>query len=60
MAGAAVSTSHKVQGLVPGNARSTDDTGYEPVTCTACTGMHFVNPRSGRVLGVNSTPDASR
>ena len=52
-------TSHKVQGLVRGNARSTDDTVYETVTCLACNGVHLVNPMSGRVLGGDITPDVS-
>jgi len=53
------STGHKVQGLVPGNARSADDAAYEAVTCLACNGVHLVNARSGRVLGANTTPDAT-
>jgi hypothetical protein len=26
---------------------------YEAVTCTACTRIHLVNPRTGRVLGAD-------
>jgi len=52
-------TSHKVQGLVRGNARSTDDTAYETVTCLACKGVHLVNPSSGHVLGADITWDAT-
>ena len=52
-------TSHKVQGLVRGNACSTDNTAYEAVTCLACNGVHLVNPSSGRVLGVEAMPDAA-
>ena len=33
-------TSHKVQGLVRGNACSTDNAVYETVTCLACNGVH--------------------
>ena len=29
-----------------------DDTTYESVACVACTQMHFVNPKTGKVLGV--------
>jgi hypothetical protein len=48
-------TGHKVQGLVRGNARSTDDTvTYETVTCLACNGLHLVDPSSGRVLGADA------
>jgi len=48
-------TSHKVQGLVRGNACSADNTVYETVTCLACNGVHLVNPSSGRVLGADTT-----
>jgi len=52
-------TGYKVQGLVRGNGRSTDDaTAYETVTCLACNGVHLVNPRSGRVLGAGAEPNA--
>jgi hypothetical protein len=27
------------------------DAAYEPVTCTACTPLHLVDPKTGRVLG---------
>jgi hypothetical protein len=51
-------TGHRVQGLVPGNATD-ETTAYEPVTCLACNGVHLVNPRSGRVLGADTPPDAT-
>jgi hypothetical protein len=53
-------TGHKVQGLVRGASRSTDDAvTYETVRCLACNGLHLVNPNSGRVLGAEATPDAA-
>jgi hypothetical protein len=27
------------------------DTEYEPVSCLACSAVHFVDPRTGAVLG---------
>ena len=33
----------------PGRADA-DDT-YEAVLCTACTKLHLINPKTGRVLG---------
>jgi hypothetical protein len=44
-------TGQKVQALVAEEAFSTDDGRYETVTCLACSGMHFVDPVRGRVLG---------
>ncbi len=29
----------------------TDDDAFEPITCTACTRVHLVNPATGKVLG---------
>lgn len=26
---------------------------FEPVTCTACTRIHLVNPKTGKVLGAD-------
>ena len=28
-----------------------EDSAFEPVTCTACTRVHLVDPKTGRVLG---------
>ena len=51
-------TGHKVQGLVRGDAHSTDEAvTYETVTCLACNGVHLVDPSSGRVLGGDITLD---
>lgn len=44
-------TGHKVQGLLPEEVSSTDDVRYESVPCLACSGIHFVHPVSGKVLG---------
>ncbi len=29
----------------------TDDDAYESVTCLACTRVHLINPKTGKVLG---------
>jgi hypothetical protein len=42
-------TGLQVQGRVAAN-HATDGEIYEPVTCTACAGVHLVNPKSGKVL----------
>ena len=31
----------------------TEDESYEPITCTACTRVHLVNPKAGKVLGAD-------
>jgi hypothetical protein len=30
-----------------------DDEAYEPVICTACTRVHLVDPKTGKVLGAD-------
>jgi hypothetical protein len=30
---------------------SDDDSAYAPIKCTACRGIHYVNPATGKVLG---------
>ena len=29
----------------------TDDDAYESVTCLACTRVHLINPKTGKILG---------
>ena len=38
-----------VQGWIAGDVL--DQTTFEPVQCTACTRVHYVNPVTGKVLG---------
>ena len=45
-------TGLKVQGHV---AELLDGETYEPVTCTACGGIHLVNPKTGKVLEAAKT-----
>ena len=42
-------TGQNVQGFIADDPG--DDATYEPVTCTACTRVHLINPKSGKVLG---------
>lgn len=39
-------TSQKVQHRL----EATSDYNYESVTCLACAGIHFIDPRTGKVL----------
>ena len=57
-------TGNKVQALLAeettGAAARHEGTGkrYETVSCLACSGIHFVDPLDGRVLG--AVPDGMR
>ena len=44
-------TGSKVQALVHEDSAGFDDTRYETVLCPACANTHFVNARTGVVLG---------
>lgn len=44
-------TGSKVQAMVHQDAASFDDSRYETVACPACASTHFVNARTGMVLG---------
>ena len=44
-------TGQKVQALIAGEAFDRGEPGYETVSCLACSGMHFVDPVRGKVLG---------
>jgi hypothetical protein len=48
-------TGYNVQGFVADNAAVPDDSVYETVTCALCTRVHLVNPKTGNVLGRNSS-----
>jgi hypothetical protein len=45
------STGLRTQGWIADDPTERDDDAYEPVTCIACTRVHLVNPKTGRVLG---------
>ena len=49
-------TGEKVQGLVAEKSNGIHDNQYEAVTCLACSGVHFVDSRSGEVLGAKRSP----
>lgn len=44
-------TGQKVQGLLAEQVSGTGEAHYEPVSCLACSGVHFIDPVRGRVLG---------
>jgi hypothetical protein len=44
-------TGQKVQGMLAEESFGTEDSRYVPVTCLACSGVHFIDPVRGRVLG---------
>lgn len=44
-------TGQKVQGLFAEEIFNSDNMRYEPVSCLACAGTHFINPRTGEMLG---------
>ena len=46
-------TGHRVQGLIATETAGTRIEDYETVSCIACSGVHFVNVRSGVVLGMS-------
>ncbi len=50
-------TGQKVQALVAEEAFNTVDRRYETVSCLACSGMHFVDPVRGKVLGSTRSED---
>lgn len=45
-------TGYNVQGFVPGHPAD-DNTAFEPVTCTVCSRVHLVNPKTGKVVGAD-------
>ncbi len=46
-------TSQNVQGLLDDDDDVPEDR-YDGITCPACTRMHFLNHRTGKMLGQNS------
>ena len=44
-------TGRNVQGFVADDPTAGAAERYEPVTCVACTRVHLVNPKTGKVLG---------
>jgi len=46
-------TGLKVQGLVAEESLGASPGDYETVSCIACSGVHFINPRTGMVLGMS-------
>jgi hypothetical protein len=44
-------TGQKVQGMLAEPVAGTGEKRYESVLCLACSGVHFIDPVNGRVLG---------
>jgi len=44
-------TGMNVQGCVADDP--TEGETYQPITCTICTRLHLVDPKTGRVLGID-------
>ena len=44
-------TGKNVQGWVADDPSEREAWSFEAVTCTACTRVHFVDPRTGKMLG---------
>ena len=47
-----LNTALNVQGWVADDPTEGKAETYEPLTCTACTQVHLVNPKTGKVLGL--------
>jgi len=45
-------TGHRVQGLISTDTSRAEAGDYETVSCIACSGVHFINPLTGSVLGM--------
>jgi hypothetical protein len=45
-------TGQRVQGLVAEEASGARPGDYESVSCIACSGVHFIDPHTGNVLGM--------
>ncbi len=45
-------TGYNVRGFIADDpTRDEDDKTFQPVTCTMCTRVHLVNPKTGQVVG---------
>ncbi len=52
-------TGLQVQGYAADDPTEGDFEAYELVKCLACTRMHLVNPKTGKVLGADEARPAS-
>lgn len=46
-------TGQHVQGWMADDPTDLGDNTYETVMCTACTRLHLVNPKTGKILGTD-------
>jgi hypothetical protein len=47
------STGLNVQGWIADDPTEHEAETFEAVTCTACTRVHLINPKTGKVLGAD-------
>ena len=52
-------TGMNVQGFAADDATEGEAETYESIVCLACTRLHLVNPRTGRVIGADEEWAAS-
>jgi hypothetical protein len=48
-------TGQKVQGLFAEESFNMGEPRYEPVSCLACSGIHFIDPVRGKLLGAKGS-----
>jgi hypothetical protein len=48
-------TGLNVQGWIADDPTDGEADTYEAMTCTACTRVHLVNPKTGKVVGADET-----
>jgi hypothetical protein len=48
-------TGLNVQAWITDDPTKADDDTFEQATCTACTRLHLINPKTGEVLGTDDT-----
>ncbi len=49
-------TGYQVQGLAPKYLPEANTDAYESAACTACGGVHLIDPKTGKVLGFDTGP----
>jgi hypothetical protein len=47
-------TNLKVEHIFQDDDEDAADTEYEVITCPACTRLHFINPKTRKLLGANT------
>jgi hypothetical protein len=50
-------TGYNVQAFVADDPTKGAEDAFQPVTCTACTRVHLVNPNTGGLLEIDGWPE---